>query len=50
MYIAETSTEPDEWDRLYNVDFYIQVGGKYIGLQIRPITITYEQTPEIYRL
>ena len=38
---------PDEWDRLYNVDFYIQVGGKYIGLQIKPIT--YQQTPELYR-
>ena len=29
------------------MDFYIQVGGKYIGLQIKPIT--YDQTPEIYR-
>jgi len=38
---------PDEWDRLYNVDFYIQVGSRYIGLQIKPIT--YEQTPEVYR-
>ena len=38
---------PDEWDRLYNVDFYINIGGKYIGLQIKPIT--YEQTPEIHR-
>jgi len=38
---------PDEWDRLYNVDFYIEVKGKYIGLQIKPIT--YEQTPEVYR-
>ena len=38
---------PDEWDRLYNVDFYIQVGSRYIGLQIKPIT--YEQTLEIYR-
>jgi len=38
---------PDEWDRVYNVDFYIQVGSKYIGLQIKPTT--YEQTPEIYR-
>jgi len=38
---------PDEWDRLYNVDFYIQVGKKYIGLQIKPIT--YEQTPEVYK-
>ena len=38
---------PDEWDRLYNVDFYIQIGEKYIGIQIKPIT--YEQTPEVYR-
>jgi len=38
---------PDKWDRLYNVDFYIEVKGKYIGLQIKPIT--YEQTPEVYR-
>lgn len=38
---------PDEWDRLYNVDFYIEVNSKYIGLQIKPFT--YEQTPEIYR-
>ncbi len=38
---------PDEWDRRYNVDFYIEVRGKYIGLQIKPIT--YKQTPEIHR-
>lgn len=29
---------PDEWDRTYNVDFYIQVGDKYVGLQIKPIS------------
>lgn len=29
---------PDIWDRTYNVDFYIQVGDKYIGLQIKPIS------------
>jgi hypothetical protein len=28
---------PDEWDRLFNVDFYIQIKGKYIGIQIKPI-------------
>ena len=44
---VEVKPAPDKWDRLYNVDFYIQVGRKYIGLQIKPIT--YEQTPEIYR-
>jgi len=38
---------PDKWDRLYNVDFYIEIAGKYIGIQIKPIT--YEQTPEIYK-
>lgn len=44
---VEISPAPDEWDRLYNVDFYIKIGEKCIGLQIKPIT--YEQTPEIYR-
>jgi hypothetical protein len=29
---------PDEWDRLYNVDFYIEINGKYIGMQIKPIS------------
>ncbi len=28
---------PDKWDRTFNVDFYIQVDKKYIGLQIKPI-------------
>ena len=27
---------PDEWDRGYNVDFFIEVNDKYIGLQIKP--------------
>lgn len=27
---------PDEWDRLYNVDFYIQIKDFYIGLQVKP--------------
>jgi len=43
----EIKPAPDEWDRLYNVDFYIEVEGKYIGLQIKPIT--YKQTPEIHK-
>ncbi len=38
---------PDDWDRLYNVDFYIQIGNKYIGLQIKPIS--YRQTPEVHK-
>jgi hypothetical protein len=28
---------PDEWDRLFNVDFFIKIGEKYIGLQIKPL-------------
>lgn len=28
---------PDEWDRLFNVDFFIQIEEKYIGLQIKPV-------------
>lgn len=35
---------PDEWDRLYNVDFYIKINDKYIGLQIKPVT--FEHAPE----
>jgi hypothetical protein len=27
---------PDEWDRSYNVDFFINVNDKFIGLQIKP--------------
>ncbi len=38
---------PDEWDRVYNVDFYIRVNDKFIGLQIKPIT--YALTPEIHK-
>lgn len=38
---------PDKWDRLYNVDFIIEVKGKYIGLQIKPIT--FEHTFEDYK-
>lgn len=27
---------PDEWDRLFNVDFFIKIKDKFIGLQIKP--------------
>jgi hypothetical protein len=27
---------PDEWDRLFNVDFFIKIKDKYLGLQIKP--------------
>jgi len=28
---------PDKWDRTYNVDFFIKVADKFIGIQIKPI-------------
>ena len=27
----------DEWDRKYNVDYYIQISELYIGIQIKPV-------------
>ncbi len=32
---------PDEWDRRYNIDFFIKVKNKYIGLQIKPAGYAY---------
>jgi len=29
---------PDDWDRLYNIDFYIKINEKYIGFQIKPVS------------
>lgn len=31
---------PDEWDRLFNVDFFIKINEKFIGLQIKPISFS----------
>jgi hypothetical protein len=28
---------PDEWDRLFNVDFFINIKERYIGIQIKPV-------------
>jgi hypothetical protein len=39
---------PDEWDRLYNVDFFIELKGKYIGLQIKPVGNT-SHIPQIFQ-
>ncbi len=39
---------PDEWDRLFNVDFYIKINNTYIGLQIKPINGGI-QLPEIFK-
>jgi len=34
---VEIESSPDEWDRKFNVDFFIKVKNKYIGLQVKPI-------------
>lgn len=45
---VQIQSAPDEWDRLFNVDFFIQIGDKYIGLQIKPVN-TGIQLPEIFK-
>lgn len=42
---VKIESAPDAWDRGYNVDFFIKIGEKYIGLQIKPIG--YEYIPQI---
>lgn len=39
---------PDEWDRLFNVDFFIKINDKYIGLQIKPASGV-SHIPEIFK-
>ena len=29
---------PDKWDRTYSVDFFIKLGEKFIGIQIKPVS------------
>lgn len=39
---------PDEWDRLYNVDFFIKVKEAHVGLQIKPAGGV-SHIPEIFK-
>lgn len=39
---------PDEWDRLFNVDFFIKIGENYIGIQIKLVNNSL-QIPEIHK-
>ncbi len=41
MLGANVEPAPDEWDRGYNVDFFIKIKDKYIGLQIKPAGYAY---------
>ncbi len=45
---VEIKPASDVWDRLFNVDFYIQVNNSYIGLQIKPVSQV-SSIPEIYK-
>lgn len=45
---VKISPAPDKWDRLYNVDFFIEINGKYIGLQIKPVSQV-SSIPEIFK-
>ena len=51
MIGVKVEPAPDEWDRLFNVDFFISIGEKCIGLQIKPITFGggNVQLPEIFK-
>jgi len=41
---------PDKWDRLFNVDFFIKIEDKFIGLQIKPVSFgNGAQLPEIFK-
>ncbi len=45
---VKVEAAPDEWDRLFNVDFYIKINSNYIGLQIKPVNSGI-QLPEIHK-
>lgn len=45
---VQIESAPDEWDRLFNVDFFIKINEKYIGLQIKPVNSGI-QMPEIFK-
>ena len=45
---TKISAAPDEWDRKYNVDFFIEINGNYIGLQIKPVS-NVSQIPQIFK-
>lgn len=45
---VKIESSPDEWDRLFNVDFFIKIKDKYIGLQIKPVNAGI-QLPEIFK-
>ena len=51
LLVGTIEPAPDEWDRLFDVDFFMRVGEKFVGLQIMPITFGggTVQLPEIFK-
>lgn len=45
---AEIKPAPDEWDRLFSVDFFIKVKNNHIGIQIKPVNQGI-QLPQIFK-
>jgi hypothetical protein len=45
---VKIESAPDEWDRHYNVAFFIKISNKYIGLQIKPAS-SVSHIPEIFK-
>ena len=39
---------PDKWDRLFNIDFFIKINDKHIGLQIKPCS-NVSHIPQIFK-
>lgn len=40
---------PDEWDRGFNVDFFIRIKDNFIGLQIKPVTFSNAQQAHLWQ-
>ncbi|MFW5628712.1 MAG: MjaI family restriction endonuclease [Candidatus Cloacimonadaceae bacterium] len=51
---VEIISAPDEWDRTYNVDFFIKISkNKHIGIQIKPVSgkaLDHYQWEEMHRV
>lgn len=45
---VQISAAPDDWDRKFNVDFFVQIKSKYIGIQIKPVT-SVSQIPQVFK-
>ncbi len=44
---CKISPASDKWDRLYSVDFFIEIKEKFIGIQIKPVS-NVSHIPQIY--